>query len=318
MRHQLLRVAGCLKVVFLMSLGTTAGCSLLPWGSNDELESEEADTTATPSTSSAKKGNDKGKPIAGPVTPPEPTLAELSLKQAKLWARVDELENMLHEQRERSDLLEQGLMLGMVPEELKRRKKGRQAPRPHPEHPKVEGHPSPPPPPATILEHPTSATPPPNAESESTTVSPPIAGTPTPTGASTPSTQEDEAYTARLKAAQEHFDSQRYGRAIAEFSALAKDFPVRMQDGSHLYWIALSWGRLKEFETARTQFGEFIQGHPQSPWSARAKLELARIEIQSGLREKGLQRLQDVIRDHPGADAAEMAKMELKDMQKAL
>ncbi|MCX6130879.1 MAG: hypothetical protein NTX25_17705 [Proteobacteria bacterium] len=45
--------------------------------------------------------------------------AEFELRLAKLWARVDELENHQIRQRERMKLLEKGLLLGLIPEDLK-------------------------------------------------------------------------------------------------------------------------------------------------------------------------------------------------------
>src|SRR5689334_13264409 len=44
--------------------------------------------------------------------------SDMELRLAKLWARVDDLENQQIRQKERMKLLEKGLMLGIVPDEL--------------------------------------------------------------------------------------------------------------------------------------------------------------------------------------------------------
>ena len=47
-----------------------------------------------------------------------PRADDVQYKMAKLWGRIDELEIKLKKQEERIQILEKGLMLGVIPEEL--------------------------------------------------------------------------------------------------------------------------------------------------------------------------------------------------------
>lgn len=209
---------------------------------------------------------------------------EHELKLAKLWARVDELEEEQLRQKERVRVLEKGLTLGLVPEELK---------------PKREA-----PPPAPPAQEPPKA---PEAAAAKAPESPPAV-----------SPEEESRYQAALASAHDHFRAGRYGRAIVEYSDIVKSFGDRIDRGMSKYWVAKCWINLKEYNTARQHLGDFLKESPESPWVPRAKLELARVEWKLGLSETALQRFRDVIQQHPYEDAAEMAKMELQNLDKTL
>jgi TolA-binding protein len=132
------------------------------------------------------------------------------------------------------------------------------------------------------------------------------------------SKEENEKYQAALASAHDHFRAGRYGRAIVEYSDIDKVYGDRVEGGMPLYWIARCWINLKEYNTARQQLADFLKQNPGSPWSPRAKLELARVEWKLGLGETALQRFREIIQQHPYEDAAEMAKMELQNLDKSL
>jgi TolA-binding protein len=121
-----------------------------------------------------------------------------------------------------------------------------------------------------------------------------------------------------LAAAHDQFRAGRYGRAIVEFDEIGKVFGDRADQGMHRYWIARSWMALKEYNTARQILTDFIQEYPTGPWAPRSELELARVEWRLGLQETALKRFRDIIQKHPYEDAAEMAKMELQNLDKSL
>src|SRR5690606_19635946 len=101
-------------------------------------------------------------------------------------------------------------------------------------------------------------------------------------------------------------------------SDIAKTFGEKLEGGMPQYWIAKSWANLKEYNTARQNLVEFLKAYPSSAWAPRAKLELARVEWHLGLQETALTRFRELIQEHPYEDAAEMAKMELENLDKKL
>lgn len=219
---------------------------------------------------------------------------EKELKIARLWARVDELEEGQRQFREKLKLLERGLTLGIVPDELKEWSDSH-------EHKKD----------SASLEF---------KKDSSHDKASPIKRDKRPTDSLTAplSPQEEKAYQDALAVAHEHFRAGRYGRAIVEFDTLGKRWGDRVPGGAYLYWVGKSWIQLKEYQTARKILEEFLNNQSQSPWIPRAKLELARIEWKLGQNETALGKYREIIRDYPYEDAAEMAKMELSQVDKAL
>jgi len=205
---------------------------------------------------------------------------EMELKIAKLWSKVSELEEQVFRQRERVVVLEKGLMLGLVPEELKNP--------PAPAAPK-----------------------PPKAE--------PKAQAPVSEVKASPLTKEElERYRDQMSKAHELFRSGRYGVAIKAFSVIDEEFGSKLEDGIQRYWIARSWTSLKEYSIAHQQLVEFMRDYPASAFIPRARLEMARIEIKQGLRETAIDTLRKIIDQYPYEDAAEMAKMELQRLDTTL
>jgi len=262
------------------------------------------------------------------------SVQELELKNAKLWTRVDELEEKVARQKERLKIIERGLMLGILPDELKGpgEDSATRMKKPNPGNAKVTGDES-------AVSALTEAISDANEETEKKS-SPPAdrkaeqiekkeasgatekpsvtseGGIPASQNNLTP--KEQEEYQRMLASAHDHYRSARYGKAVVEFSEIGKVFGSQVDGGMHRYWIAKSWIGLKEFQTARQQLSDFLRDFPASPWAPRAKLELARAEFQLGYKEKALQRLREVVQTHPYEDAAEMAKMELENLQKTL
>jgi len=270
------------------------------------------------------------------------SIQELELKNARLWTRVDELEEKVTRQRERLKILERGLMLGILPDELKGSgeessrtgsKNNSKAPLDPAGHVsdssassvlrdalasaesdaaavKKNG-------PATAKGGSDGAAPVGAAGSVESSAAAASADSASASAAKL-SPKEQEEYQRLLGSAHDHYRAGRYGKAVVEFSEIGKVFGDLVDGGMHRFWIARSWIGLKEFQTARQQLTEFLRDFPASPWAPRAKLELARTEFQLGLKEKSLQRLREIIQTHPYEDAAEMAKMELNNLQKAL
>lgn len=237
---------------------------------------------------------------------------ERDLKVAKLWARVDELEEEVLRQKERIVILERGLTLGLVPEELKYPERSKK-----PKSVVVAVHPETSEKKSVDVETSVPDLPAPKTEPEAPLIKITKASDGDKKG--NPATPPDhEEYELAVATAHDSFRSGRYGRAIVEYSAIGKKFGDQMDGAMHQYWIAKSWANLKEFNTARQLLAEFLKNHSDSPWAPRARLDLGRVEWQMGLRESALATFKSVIQKYPLADAAEMARMELETLDKKL
>lgn len=229
-------------------------------------------------------------------------IEELELKISKLWSRIDELEEQSYRQKERLKLLEKGLLLGIVPDEMKEEDAiVKQKKKVKIENPDLTIDPA-------IFAEENKALPKKvdkkaDAKDQWQKEAKQV---------------EDEKFNKRMSIAEEHFKAQRYGRAIVEYSAIGKEFSENLTNGIHQYWLGRSWANLKEHETARQYFSDFIQKFPTNPWVPRAKVDLAKAEVALGFKEKAVKHLGEVIEQHPSDDAAEMAKTELENIQKSL
>jgi len=221
---------------------------------------------------------------------------ERELKLARLWARVDEIEDDQKKILQKMKLLERGLTLGIIPDELKNDgMSDAKSKDPADEFGKLKQTSG-----AKSLDLKVPVPP-----SQSTLTAP-------------LSANEEKAYQDALAAAHEQFRAGRYGRAIVEFDTIGKSWGQRIPGGAYLYWIGKSWIQLKEYQLARKVLGEFLASFARSPWVPRAQLELARIEWKTGQNETAIAKYREIIRDYPYEDAAEMAKMELSQVDKAL
>ncbi len=238
------------------------------------------------------------------------TMSELELKYAKLWTKVDDLDRLIRKQRQRIRVLEKGLLLGIIPEELK-----------------GEGEDSDEE--DSVAE--ASSTSPKDAKPPKADVAPIVDTSSEPVLGGADETKPTQAnvakatdsgvspdYQQKMSQAHETFRAGRYGRAIVEFAGIGKEFGDSADGGAWKFWTARCWAAMKEYQTARQHFAEFLSAHPTSPWAPRANVEMARVENALGLKETAMQRLRSVIQQHPFAESAEMAKMELKNMQQAL
>lgn len=313
-------------------------CASLGWFGKKEprpapdSSTETSEKSATQVKEVARIDEDDDRPLT------RGDLQGLELKHAKLWARIDELDNQLKKSKERLRVMERGLVLGLMPPELQLEQEN------HPKshsftqkgaHQKVagakagsSGNALQKPPQGLALtddEGDESAKPIPKKKAglagkekagTGEKVEPPTAEDGAPMDLLGQET--DEEYQRRLAMAQDHFRAGRFGQAIAEYGAIGKEFGQKVPGGSHKYWIALSWYNLKEYQTAFNTFSEFLTEFPMSALVPRAKLDLGRVELKLGLKDKAMARFREIMRDFPYEDAAEMARMEMNQLQKNL
>jgi len=255
------------------------GCMSWFFGDSDEESSQPSEEVTSDSSETVKSGpND-----------------HLELKLAKLWTKVSELEDRSNRQRERLGVLEKGLMLGVLPEELKNGADkvsdgitGSEIARPMV--------------PQVAKEEPMLA---------KVLPAVPISGVEDRTS-NAPAANDDDR-DALLSQARNFYESGQYGRAIAVYSKLDKS-----GDQSHRYWVALCWFHLKEYETSFKEFSSFINNNTKNPWIPRAKYHLARVEYQLGYRARAIKQMKSVIQEFPEEDAADMARASVSRWEKAL
>lgn len=226
-------------------------------------------------------------------------VSEQDLKIAKLVTRIDEIEELHSRLKEKVRVLEKGFLLGLIPEELEKKyesiedesrladKKGKE---------KI----------GDLSDQKTKSE---NLEDKSDNSN------------HKEILDEDkipEDYTSAIAGGHEQFRAGNYGRAVVEFTEVEKKFGDKIDGGSAKFWIAKSWIALKELNTAKAILAEFLDKNTKSSWLPRAKLELARIEWRLGLRDTAIKRLREIIDSHPYEDAAEMAKMEIDQLDQSL
>ena len=300
--------------------GALTGCATLNsmlGGDPKEREREKEEVVAAQSTASKQT-----------VVHPSPTtidpdeIADLQLKMTRLVARTEELEEKFSRQQERLQIIERGLTLGIVPEELQGHANDK------PRAPSSKGGHSAKP--SKSSKSSKSTGPVKSAKVEeieadeeddaeaSASASASAAPDSDPAKAAGVVVADRDEFNKAFAAAHEDFRAGRFGKAIVGFSEIGKKFDPGLTSGVQQFWIARSWASLKEMQTARQLFTEFIAGHPDSPWAPRAKLELARVESALGLKETAIKRLRSVIAEHPLEDVAEMAKAEVERMSKTL
>ncbi len=282
-----MRVSFFLKV--LVGVQLLAGCST--WHALMGGDEEPVKSTDDVVAEAEKKDKDDEKK---PKNKSALTLKdEQELKIARLWARVDGLEEEQLRNKERIRVLEKGILLGLVPEELKGGKKN-----------------------APIVKEPLYDKEPAKAAQKAVEKKEEKAPPPPDDGGSALNKEQADQYQAALAGAHDLYRAGRYGRAIVEYDKIGKDFKV--DGGMYKYWIGKCWSNLKEYNTARQILVDFVTEHASSPWIPRAKLELARVEWKLGLQDTSLQRFKEIIQAYPYEDAAEMAKMELENLGKTL
>ena len=208
---------------------------------------------------------------------------DVQLKLAKLWGKIDELEVKLKKQEERILVLEKGLMLGLIPEEIikDRLKIIRKVPRDV--VPKKE---------SSIGSTPVSKY---NKRIESSQ-----------------KFSEIKSYRDLVRDAQESFGRGEYGQAISTYQQIEKHYPEKNDEGQSDYWIGLSWYFLKEYDLSLKSFTKMEIGSPGSPWIASVKFYKAKINLHRGLLKQAMKGFSKILEEYPDSDTSEMAAKEIE------
>jgi len=212
---------------------------------------------------------------------------EQELKVAKLWSRVDELEEEVFRQKERMRLLEKGLLTGIAPDGL-----GTSAGQINPRESD----------PQILVED--------DAAAELMLKNP--------ENPSDMNLEEQDQYTKQLEIARGLYTSARFGRAIAAYEKILTGFAGKIDAGFIKYWIGRSWRQLKEYTTAEEILNEIIEKHPSSPWIPRVHYELAKVYIDANNLSSAREKLKFIKNKYQYEDVSELATRELEELPNKL
>lgn len=284
----------------LISGGVSSCSSLAFWRSSESVKPSEETTDAT--------GRPKSSSISSSVN-------DVELKQARIWNRLDDLEDEVKVQRERIKLLEQGLLTGIAPEELKReastrpkkvsikeRAEGRE---PNLDKPRSGK--------AKLVKHEASS---PESDSDGPSLTP-ILDLPDQAADSaeeTPANSPD-SYRVRIQVAKDYYQASRFGMAVAELAQITRAFGPGAGDGEAKYWLGRSYLGLKEFGTAKSELEGFIAKYPQNELVPNARLELGRCLIGLNLRDRARKEFAKIAKDYEGQDPGDIASAELRNLK---
>ena len=219
-------------------------------------------------------------------------IENIELKQARMWARIDELEGMLLKQREKVKMLEKGLLLGVTPKPIK-------------EQPKISSHPN-----QRFLQ--------PQSVREAKQSDKKSYLSAIPDKKDVDLNHVKAIYNSRLQAARVLFKEGRFGKAYLDFAKLDREFDSNITNGETKYWLGRCWYKLKELQQAKQYFISFINSFPVSPWIPSAKYYLAKVELDSGLRDLAIKQLRNLIKEHPYEGSSEAAKQMLRNLNQNL
>lgn len=235
---------------------------------------------------------------------------QISLAQARTVERMAEIESELRRQRETIKLLEQGLLTGIAPDDLRRsldKKSEKRAQQASNAGSDVDENidlalgvvtSSPLGEPVLDADLLRKA----NHEGENPEVT-------------LARTGQFESSLAKAKAKYQASD---FSGALADFADLARQHGENTKDGVLRFWLGKSYAGLKEHATARQELEAYLARAPKSSQVAEARLELSKILLRLGLKERAQNELKKVISDFDGQEPAEVAAFELGNLQGSL
>lgn len=226
---------------------------------------------------------------------------EVYLQQARIMSRMSEIENELKLQREKIRLLEQGLLTGIAPDELKKQR-SEESTKKFVDRSQKSGMPE-----EVGLTKPNLDAVTINLKDVSIESSPVQDGD-----------EQASVISAKLKSVENLYQASRFGLAITELAAISREYGENAGDGKVRLWLGKSYARLKELTTARLEFESYLKGWPSSPYVAEVRLELAKVYAGLGLKERARTELQRVMKDFAGQEPSEIASLEFSKMQGGL
>ncbi len=130
----------------------------------------------------------------------------------------------------------------------------------------------------------------------------------------------------KFKAAFEYFDNGKYSKAASLFESLSMLTNGTERDDTVRYYWALSNYRYKDYYTAETNFEQFIQSYPRSPFIQDAAYlhidclyrSTLRYELDQTPTYKALNAISQYILEHPESEHMEVCRDMLEDLGERL
>ena len=131
---------------------------------------------------------------------------------------------------------------------------------------------------------------------------------------------------AKYKAAFEYFDNEKYSKAASLFESLSMLTNGTERDDTVRYYWGLSNYRFKDYYTAETNFEQFIQSYPRSPFIKDATYlhidclyrSTLRYELDQTPTYKALNAISQYILEHPDSEHMEVCRDMLDDLGERL
>jgi len=299
-------------LIFVLA-GSLFSCA--SWWSSEqsELSSQKAvgtaETTETNDNSQQQVSavNDSAVSSESPIRPEESKTDLMELSQARMVERINMLESELRRQREKIRLLEQGLLTGIAPEDLKQ-----------PEVKKLEEKKQE----VTSIEaakHEDLSRSDEGVEASplpAVTLDPEVLPAPLAVAqVSEKKLNDPSKFETLLAKAKSKYQSSDFSAALADFAAISRDFGENYGDGVVRYWLGKCYMGLKEHGTARSELEAYIRISPSGSYIADARLDLAKSLWRLGLKERARNELKRIIKDFDGQEVAEIASHELNKWQ---
>lgn len=109
------------------------------------------------------------------------------------------------------------------------------------------------------------------------------------------------------------FQEKRYNECIDAFSRFLKEHGENDYSDNAMYWTGVAFYEQREFDQAMIEFKKVL-AHPRTNKGPDAMHYLALCHQRKGEKDAARALWQDLIRKHPGSDAAQKATEELKGM----
>ncbi len=285
-----------------------AGCSHIPFFSDDEKKTDDGTKSDSAVSNLPEKverpsQGDTTKIPQGEALPEKGLLGSLagtfgggnedstkeqrSLQQARILARVNELENTLNLQTQKIRVLEKAITLGIIPEELK---KGQ-----------ATSH-------ALDADY--------GGDSFLADLSP--GENSKQSTSSQGSAAKKGTFKKELSEAVAVFSKGEFGKAFILFQKVDQSYGEEDKQGETLFWMGRSWYALKEYQTSRQYFQDMIRASPTSSKVGQAKLYIAQGDLKLGMLESAIDGLRDIIRDHQDSPSSQEARKILADLKDTL
>lgn len=108
------------------------------------------------------------------------------------------------------------------------------------------------------------------------------------------------------------FSRAKYDLAAYGFEELLNNFPDSPYAEQCHYYLGRSYYELKRWQDANTQFGTIIQKYPKGSFYRQSLLYQGKSYYYLNMHARAVSRLQELIKNHPGTQEADLARSFLK------